>query len=86
MLAALRAISHGYRQEDMLDCLKSGFGLPDNDAQLLENYIEQFGITGRKFTTPFKRGGEDLLARVEPLRQAFMTPLTSLKARPRNSA
>ena len=81
MLAALRAISHGYRQEDMLDCLKSGFGLPDNDAQLLENYIEQFGITGRKFTTPFKRGGEDLLARVEPLRQAFMTPLTSLKAR-----
>ena len=81
MLAALRAIAHGYRQEDMLDCLKSGFGLPDADAQLLENYIEQFGISGRKFMAPFKRGDAQLLERVEPLRQAFTAPLAALKAR-----
>lgn len=81
MLAALRAIAHGYRQEDMLACLKSGFGLDDASAQLLENYIEQFGITGKKFTAPFKRGGIELIERVEPLRQAFVAPLMALKAR-----
>lgn len=81
MLAALRAISHEFRQEDMLDCLKSGFGMTGRDAQLLENYIVQFGITGRKFLAPFKRGGEELINQVEPLRVAFIKPLNSLKLR-----
>lgn len=81
MLAALRAISHGFRQEDMLDCLKSGFGMTRRAAQLLENYIVQFGITGRKFLSPFKRGGTELVEQVEPLRAAFVGPLNSLKLR-----
>ena len=81
MLAALRAISHGFRQEDMLDCLKSGFGMTGRAAQLLENYIVQFGITGRKFLSPFKRGGTELVEQVEPLRAAFVGPLNSLKLR-----
>ena len=81
MLAALRAISHGFRQEDMLDCLKSGFGMTGRAAQLLENYIVQFGISGRKFLSPFKRGGTELVEQVEPLRAAFVGPLNSLKLR-----
>ena len=81
MLAALRAISHGFRQEDMLDCLKSGFGMTGRAAQLLENYIVQFGITGRKFLSPFKRGGTELVEQAEPLRAAFVGPLNSLKLR-----
>lgn len=81
LLAALRAISHGFRQEDMLDCLKSGFGMEDRAAQTLENYIVQFGITGRRFLSPFRRGGAELVERVEPLRQAFVEPLNSLRLR-----
>ena len=81
VLAALRAISHGFRQEDVLDCLKSGFGLTGRDAQLLENYIIQYGITGRKFLNPFKRGGAERVAIVETLRDKFFSPLYSLKLR-----
>jgi ATP-dependent helicase/nuclease subunit B len=86
LLSALRALAHGMRQEDMLDCLKSGFGMSDRDAQVLENYIVQFGVTGRKFIQPFRRGGEELVERVEPLRKRFVEPLQSLKLRLESAA
>lgn len=77
MLGALRAVSGGYAQQDVLDMAKSGFSpLTDEESLLLENYALENGISRSKWQRPFTRGAhaEDL----EPLRQRLMEPLTAL--------
>ena len=59
LLAAVRCVTGNYRREDMLDLLKSGFAPLDEDAVwLLENYIVRYGISGKRWHTPFVRGSE----------------------------
>lgn len=60
ILAALRAASGGYRQEDMLSLIKSGYAPLEKDAcWQLENYALRYGITGKKWHQPFTRGDEE---------------------------
>ena len=79
LLAALRATGEGWRQEDMLALMKSGFApLTTEEAFQLENYALENGIRGKKWERPFTRG-EDAET-MEPLRQRLMEPLLRLRA------
>ncbi|MBQ9300533.1 MAG: PD-(D/E)XK nuclease family protein [Clostridia bacterium] len=60
LLASLRCVSAGYRREDMIDILKSGYApLDDSACWLLENYAVRYGISGARWHLPFTRGGEE---------------------------
>ena len=77
MLGALRAVSGGYAQQDVLDMAKSGFSpLTDEESLLLENYAIENGITRGKWQKPFTRGAQ--AEAMEPLRQRLMEPLAAL--------
>ena len=53
LLAALRCCGEGWRQEDMLALVKSGFApLTEEEAFRLENYALENGIRGTKWTDP----------------------------------
>jgi len=79
MLGALRAVSGGYAQQDVLDAAKSGFSpLTDKEAMLLENYALENGVTRGKWQKPFTRG--DRAEAMEPIRQRLMEPLLTLHA------
>ena len=59
LLAALRCCGEGWRQEDMLALVKSGFApLTEEEAFRLENYALENGIRGTKWDRPFTRGDE----------------------------
>ena len=81
LLAALRSVAYGFRQEDVLDCLKSGYGIADRDAQRFENYIIQYGLRGRRFLQPLRRGAPELVESLEPIRAAFIAPIERLQQR-----
>lgn len=78
LLAALRCCGEGWRQEDMLALVKSGFApLTEEEAFRLENYALENGIRGTKWDRPFTRGDE--AEEMEPLRQRVMDPLRELR-------
>ena len=59
LLSAVRAVTGGYRKEDMLALIKSGFApLEENVAWTLENYVLRYGISGKRWHAPFNRGSE----------------------------
>ena len=60
LLSALRCVSGGYRREDIIDLLKSGYApLSDDECWLLENYSVRWGISGARWRAPFTRGEEE---------------------------
>ena len=78
LLAALRCCAEGWRQEDMLTLVKSGYmPLGEDEAFLLENYALENGIRGKKWERAFTRG--DDAQDMEVLRQRVMEPLTGLR-------
>ncbi len=80
LLLALKIVSGGWQEEDMRLILRTGYcAVTDGEADLLSNYIIEQGITGRMWTSPFRRGGEELLASVEPLRERVAGPLMQLE-------
>lgn len=77
LLGALRAVSNGYAQQDVLDVAKSGFSpLTGREAMKLENYALENGINRGKWLNPFTRGSQ--AEAMEPLRQRLMEPLAEL--------
>ena len=74
--ALLRVISRGYRTEDMIGLLKTGLtDLSDEDADALENYAERFRIRGKnKWTSPFEKGDDEDLDRLNGLRSTRADP------------
>lgn len=59
LLSAVRAATGGYRQDDMLSLIKSGFApLTESDVWSLENYVLRYGISGSRWHKPFTRGSE----------------------------
>ena len=60
LLTALRCVSGGYRREDVLALLKSGYApLSEEECWLLENYAARYGINGARWHAPFTRGEEE---------------------------
>ncbi len=51
ILSALRAVSRGYRQSDVIALLKTGLcGVSTEDAAMFEEYCETWHIAGKRFT------------------------------------
>ena len=75
LLSAVRAVTGGYRQEDMLSLLKSGFTpLDDEGVWALENYTLRYGISGARWHKPFTRGSETEREQPEKAR-ALLSPI-----------
>lgn len=91
ILSALDTIRSGYRREEILTYLKSPFsGLSADEADELENFVIETGITEKFWRTGFVNetiksrlgeGQEDRLARMEDLRKRIVTPLKKISTR-----
>ncbi len=80
LIGALRAVGSGFRAEDVLDVLRTGYLPVSADERfLMENYILAYGIRGSMFSKPFVRGG-DQAVRLDGVRAKMMEPLMTLKA------
>lgn len=93
ILSALRAVSHNYRQADVITLLKTGLcGIDLKDAALFEEYCQTWHIGGKRFfdevwsmnpdglTTDRSPRAEEILAAANRVRQQLITPLLSLSA------
>ena len=80
LLASLRAVAGGYRGEDMLALLKSGYApVSEEEAWHMENYLISYGIRGKLWLSPFARGDAEECAALEEARQRLMEPLEKLR-------
>ena len=93
IFSSLRAVCRGYQQQDVLAILKTGlFPVDAADADLFEQYVATWQITGRGFTAgawtrnpdgytdQLSPRGEQILAAANRVREALMTPLSALGA------
>ncbi len=81
LLASLRAAAGGYRPEDMLDVIQSGFApLAEDACWRLENYMLGYGIVGNKWKVPFTRGEDDERDAAESARALLIPPMLTLQA------
>ncbi len=59
LLSGLRCVANGYRREDALSLLKSGYApLSQEMCWSLENYVLRYGINGKRWHMPFTRGND----------------------------
>lgn len=70
LLSAVRAATGGYRAEDMLAAIKSGYApLSQEEAWQLENYALAYGINGARWREPLhaaaRRNARSLSRRVK---------------------
>lgn len=81
LLSALRCAANGYRREDVINLIKSGYSsLPEEMCWTLENYSVRYGISGRLWRKPFTRGSEDEISAAESARQKIIPPLEKLQS------
>ncbi|MCL2695591.1 MAG: exodeoxyribonuclease V subunit gamma [Clostridiales bacterium] len=77
LLAGVAAVAQGYRAEDILRVLKSGYsGCAREDIEVFENYILRYGVTGGEMKRPFAFGEVPEIA--QAVRARIMAPLTAL--------
>ena len=77
LVGALRCISGGFAQRDVLDMAKSGFSpLTADEACILENYAVENGVNRTKWLRPFTRGNAET---AEPLRLKLIAPVETLR-------
>lgn len=75
LLSALEAVRRGYRQEDMIRCLKSGFApLTKTQQDETEIYILENALRGNGFLRPCGSKRQQMAL------NSFMTPLEYLRA------
>lgn len=80
LLSAVRAATGGYRAEDMLAAIKSGYApLSQEEAWQLENYALAYGINGARWREPFARGSEEERESPEQARQKLYPILKRLQ-------
>ncbi|HPJ02571.1 MAG TPA: PD-(D/E)XK nuclease family protein [Candidatus Limiplasma sp.] len=80
LMAALRCISDGYKNEDMFVLLKTGYAkIGFDDASFLENYAREFGIDRSRWLTPFKLGDDVVCRYAEALRRDVVQPLVEAR-------
>ncbi|MBQ7455883.1 MAG: hypothetical protein IJS53_05510, partial [Clostridia bacterium] len=81
LLAALRCVTDGYRREDVIALLKSGYApLTEDQCWRLEAYAERFSISGTKWRAPFVRGSEEEREVPEAARATLIPLLERLQA------
>lgn len=80
LLSAVRAATGGYRAEDMLAVIKSGYApLSQEQAWQLENYALAYGTNGARWREPFVRGSEEEREVPEQARQKLYPILKRLQ-------
>lgn len=80
LITALRCVSGGYRREDVLALIKSGYApLSRHECWMLENYAVRYGISGARWHQPFTRGEEEERRVPEEARQKLMHLLKQLQ-------
>ncbi len=85
LISALSAVTEGYRQEDVLECARSGFSpLTAEEAMRLENYAIENGIRQNKWRNPFTRGGN--VEEMERIRLQLIPPLEKMQESLRTSS
>lgn len=78
-IATLRCLRTGFRQEEMMKLIKSGFTpLTADEMMDMENYARRFGIDRYKWTKPFT-GDDESTEHLEELRRTVMEPLAALR-------
>lgn len=81
LLSGLNLIAQGWRTEDMVDYLRSGFApIEDDQADLLVNHILRRGLRGRALKSPLRITQEEF-APLEEARAAATAPLLELEER-----
>lgn len=79
LLAALRCVADGWRDEDMKALIASGFtDLTEEEGWLIQNYALAYGIRGGRWRKTFTRGEEALRAQADEIRQRLTAPLIAL--------
>lgn len=91
--SALSIKNRGWRQGDVISLIKSGLcGLSNRECDILEDYCNTWGITGRRFldahwsmnpdgyVTELSPRAEDILATANAARERLCAPLTALFA------
>ncbi len=84
ILSSLALINRGYRHNDLLLLLKTGFtDLNQTEAERLENYLLTYGLQGKLVKEEFRRGqaelGEEKLQLLDSYRQRFLHPVLELE-------
>lgn len=80
LLTALRLISRGLRNDDLLAYISTGY--PDisaDEADRLKNYAISYGLKTYAFFKPLRRGPEAVLTALEPVRMRAMEPVIALR-------
>ncbi len=86
VLLALKLISSSFQAEDMRLLIRTGYcDLTNDECDILSNYIIEQGIYGKLWLDEFKRGSEEEITLVEPLRKKLMSPLIALSERMKNA-
>lgn len=87
LLSALRCVTGGYRREDIIGLLKSGYApLTREECWLLENYAVRYGIGGSRWRAPFTRGTEEERSAPEKARLQLIPLLEELQRSLREAA
>ena len=77
VLSALRLIEKGFRTEDALALLRTGY-IQLNNPDSLANYLVKYEPRGKGLTLAFVRGGDEAAANEED-RKALMEPVCQLR-------
>lgn len=78
LIAALRCVSRGFVQNDLLDLMKTGLcGVGREEAEYLENHLLAWGLRGQALSRPL--GQPDAPPQAEEARQRLMEPLLRLR-------
>lgn len=77
VIASLRCVASRFKSRDIISLIKTGYAnINRKEAEILENYIVAYGISGSDFTKPFERG--DIPSIAEDVRQRLILPLQNL--------
>ena len=80
LLSSLRAATRGYRVDDLMECVRTGYcNLTDEEADALDTYATVYGIRAGRMRYPFTFGGEEEVSRAEELRARVVEPLLRLQ-------
>ena len=86
LLSLLEIIGNGYRDNAVMQLIKSGFlGFAEEEQDALENYVQQFKIRGTLWKKPFSRMGDNYTAeelnRFNELRERVVSVIETARDR-----
>lgn len=80
LLASLRAATRGYRVEDLMACVRTGYcGMTDEEADALDTYVTVYGIRSGRMRSPFTFGDAQEVEAAEALRGRVVEPILRLQ-------